>query len=69
MSSINKFNNLTKAEFLEIFGNVFEKTEWIAQKSYNLKPYKNFEDLISKMMEVFTLPNIQVLGAWYLLEL
>jgi hypothetical protein len=26
----------------------FEKTEWIAQKSYDSKPYKNFEELFSK---------------------
>ena len=53
MNSIDKVNKLSKSDFISIFGNVFEKTEWIAQKSYNLKPYKNFEDLFSKMMEVF----------------
>ena len=53
MNSINKVNKLSKPDFISIFGNVFEKTEWIAQKSYDLKPYKNFEELFSKMMEVF----------------
>ena len=53
MNSIDKFNKLSKPEFISIFGNVFEKTEWIAQKSYDSKPYKNFEELFSKMMEVF----------------
>ena len=53
MNSIDKVNKLGKSDFISIFGNVFEKTEWIAQKSYDSKPYKNFEELFSKMMEVF----------------
>ena len=53
MNSIDKVNKLSKSDFISIFGNVFEKTEWIAQKSYDLKPYKNFEELFAKMMEVF----------------
>ena len=53
MNSIDEVNKLSKSDFISIFGNVFEKTEWIAQKSYDLKPYKNFEELFSKMMEVF----------------
>ena len=53
MNSIEKFNKLSKPEFISIFGNVFEKTQWIAEKTYNSKPYKNFEELFSKMMEIF----------------
>ncbi len=43
MGSIDKFNKLTKAEFLYIFGNVFEKTEWIAERCHDSKPYNNVE--------------------------
>ena len=53
MSPIDKFNKLDKSEFLSIFGNVFEKTEWIAEKCYTSKPYSNVEELFSKMMEIF----------------
>ena len=53
MDSINKVNNLRKSDFISIFGNVFEKTQWIAEKAYNSKPYKNLEELFSKMMEIF----------------
>ena len=53
MDSIDKVNNLRKSDFISIFGNVFEKTQWIAEKTYNSKPYKNFEELFSKMMEIF----------------
>ena len=53
MDSIDKVNNLGKSDFISIFANVFEKTQWIAEKTYNSKPYKNFEELFSKMMEIF----------------
>ena len=44
MFSINKINEFNKSEFLSVFGNIFEKTEWIAKKAFELKPFKNFED-------------------------
>jgi len=53
MDSIDKFNKLSKAEFISIFGNIFEKTEWIAEKCYESKPYNNLDELVSKMMKVF----------------
>ena len=53
MNSIDKFNKLSKPEFISIFGNVFEKTEWIAERCYDLKPYNNIDELISKMMKIF----------------
>ena len=53
MDSIDTFNKLNKSEFLSIFGNVFEKTEWIAEKCYDSKPYNNAQELVNKMMEIF----------------
>ena len=53
MSLIDKFNKLNKSEFLSTFGNVFERTEWIAEKCYDSKPYNNVQELVNKMMEVF----------------
>ena len=53
MDSIDKFNKLSKTEFISIFGNIFEKTEWIAEKCYESKPYNNLDELVSKMMEIF----------------
>ena len=53
MDSIDKFNKLSKAEFISIFGNIFEKTEWIAERCYESKPYNNLDELVSKMMEIF----------------
>ena len=53
MDSIDKFNKLSKAEFISIFGNIFEKTEWIAERCYESKPYNNLDELVSKMMKIF----------------
>jgi len=53
MDSIDKFNKLSKTEFISIFGNIFEKTEWIAERCYESKPYNNLDELVSKMMEIF----------------
>ena len=47
MESVEKFNKLGKSEFVSIFGNIFEKTEWIAEKCYQLKPYNNIDELIN----------------------
>ena len=53
MNSIDKFNKLSKPEFISIFGNVFEKTEWIAERCYDSKPYNNFDELAYRMLEIF----------------
>ncbi len=53
MDLIDKFNKLSKTEFISTFGNIFEKTEWIAERCYETKPYNNLDELISKMMEIF----------------
>jgi OHCU decarboxylase len=53
MDSIDKFNKLSKSEFISIFGNIFEKTEWIAERCYESKPYNNLDELVSKMMKIF----------------
>ena len=53
MDSIDKFNKLSKAEFISIFRNIFEKTEWIAERCYESKPYNNLDELVSKMLKIF----------------
>ena len=53
MSLTDKFNKLSKPEFISTFGNIFEKTEWIAERCYESKPYNNLNELIFKMMEIF----------------
>ena len=53
MIMINKINNLSQSKFIEIFANIFEKTKWIAERLYNQKPFNSFEDLCSKILEIF----------------
>jgi len=56
---INKINNLSKAEFAQMFGNIFENAIWIAKKLYEKKPFKNFEDLYKQMLSIFETTNKQ----------
>ena len=53
MKLTKNINLLTKKEFLSIFGNIFEKSDWIADEVFNLKPFKNSNDLVIKMMDVY----------------
>jgi len=53
MNLIEKINKMTKSEFVLVFGNVFEKTIWIAERTYTLKPFENYEELNSKILEVY----------------
>ena len=53
INSIAKVNLLSKNDFVDIFGNVFEKTNWIANKAFNLKPYNDFNELISTLFEIY----------------
>ena len=50
---INKINKLSQSEFIKVFANIFENTEWIAKELYNKKPFRNFEELSSKMLDIF----------------
>ena len=50
---INKINKLPKSEFIKVFANIFENAVWIAEKLYNEKPFSNFEELSSKILNIF----------------
>ena len=50
---INKINSLSKSGFVEIFANVFENAGWIAEKLYDKKPFKDFQELSEKMLHIF----------------
>ena len=53
MDSINNINKLTKNDFISIFGNVFEKSNWIAEKVYLSIPFNSFTELKDKFIETF----------------
>ena len=53
MIDIKKINSLDKSEFLSIFGNVFEKSKWISEKAFGLKPFKSLESFISEIIKIY----------------
>jgi OHCU decarboxylase len=53
MRTIDNINDLNKSDFLSIFGNVFEKTESVALEAFELKPFRDFEDIIYKMLNIY----------------
>ena len=53
MQLIKDINLLTEKEFLSLFGNIFEKSDWIAIKAFELKPFKNAKDLSNKMINIY----------------
>ena len=50
---INKINKLSKSEFIKVFANIFENARWIAEELYNRKPFDSFEELSSKILNIF----------------
>ena len=57
MKLTQDINLLPKKEFLSIFGNIFEKSDWIADEVFNLKPFKDSNDLVIKMMNIYENSN------------
>ena len=53
INSIEKVNQFSENEFIGTFGNVFEKTNWIANKAFNSKPYKSFDEFISTIIKIY----------------
>jgi len=53
MSLENDLNNLNRDKFISWFGVIFEKTQWIAEKLFEQKPFKDKDDLINKMIQIY----------------
>ena len=54
---INKINKLSQSEFIKVFANIFENARWIAEELYKQKPFGDFEELSSKMMDIFEISS------------
>ena len=54
---INKINKLSQSEFTKVFANIFENASWIAEELYKQKPFKDFNELSSKMMNIFEISS------------
>ena len=53
MKFTKNLNSLSETEFTSIFGSVFEKSEWIANEAFKQKPFKNSQDLMDKMINIY----------------
>ena len=53
MDTVDKVNKLSKSDFISTFGNVFEKTTWIAEKAFDFKPFENFDKLTERFLNIF----------------
>ena len=54
---INKINKLPQTEFIKGFANIFENARWIAEELYKQKPFGDFDELSSKMMNIFEMSS------------
>ena len=54
---INKINKLPQSEFIKVFANIFENARWIAEELYKQKPFGDFQELSSKMMNIFEISS------------
>ena len=54
---INKINKLSKSEFVKVFANIFENSRWIAEDLYKQKSFGDFEELSSKMINIFEMAS------------
>ena len=54
---INKINKLPESEFIKVFANIFENARWIAEELYKQKPFGDFNELSSKMMNIFEISS------------
>ena len=53
MIDLKKINSLNKSEFITIFGNVFEKSEWILERAFDLKPFKDLKGFKTDIVDIF----------------
>ena len=54
---INKINKLPESEFIKVFANIFENARWVAEELYKQKPFGDFNELSSKMMNIFEMSS------------
>ncbi len=57
MKLIENINHLSKKEFINKFGNIFEKSNWIASEVFIMRPFKNSRDLLNKMINIYDITS------------
>ena len=49
---IDRINNCDEVRFVELLGDIFEHSPWVAQRSYLLQPFRSRSDLHQVMVKV-----------------
>lgn len=52
MLRVEDVNRLTKEEFIEEFGTIFEQSPWVANKAAELRPFASAKELHKTMCEI-----------------
>lgn len=52
MLTIDRLNEVNQAQFIEILGEIFEHSPWIAEKAANAKPFSSLHHLHQEMVQV-----------------
>jgi 2-oxo-4-hydroxy-4-carboxy-5-ureidoimidazoline decarboxylase len=45
-------NRVPRERFVEIFGDVFERSRWVAERAYDARPFRSVEELHAAMVRV-----------------
>ena len=57
MSILDKINQYTTEQFIQVFGEIFEHSPWVAQKAAMMRPFSSIEDVYETMKEIVELSS------------
>lgn len=57
MSTLDKINHYTTEQFIQVFGEIFEHSPWVAQKAVIARPFSSLEDVYETMKEIVELSS------------
>ena len=55
MTTIEQINHYTTNQFIQLFGEIFEHSPWIAQKAAIARPFSSLEEIYETMKEIVEL--------------
>lgn len=55
MSTLKQINHYTTDQFIQLFGEIFEHSPWIAQKAAIARPFSSLEEVYETMKEIVEL--------------
>ena len=55
MTTLEQINHYTTDQFIQLFGEIFEHSPWVAQKAAIARPFSSLEDVYTTMKEIVEL--------------